>query len=196
MSPSKLLKEYPIGVHAVAVLVSPDVWASGVRSLSKEQLRGIYQQEIKNWKEVGGEDLPIKFYSYEKGRGVWEQFATWVYGDLRKAPLSKDEPLANGSDARDTLAFTKGAMALASPIWANGKDAFALAIEEEKGTPIEPSAAMLSNRRYPMVRELFAIFGDKPVGANRRFLDYLLSPEGQDILRKNDLTPIADLSEE
>lgn len=196
MAPAKLLKEYPIGIHAVAVLVSPDVWASGVRALSKEKLRGIYLHEITNWKAVGGEDLPIKFYSYEKGKGVWEQFAVWLFGEMRKAPLSKDEPLVNGRDARDVLAFNKGCIALASPIWANRKDAFAIAIEDEKGTPVEPSVPMLSNRRYPMVRELFAIFDNRPVGARKRFLDYLLSPEGQDILRKNDLTPVADLAEE
>jgi phosphate transport system substrate-binding protein len=196
MAPGKQLKEYPIGLHAVALLVSPDVWASGVRSMSKEKLRGIYQKEITNWKEVGGADLPITFYSYIKGKGVWEQFAVWLYGELRKAPLSKEEPLATGSDARDTLAFAKGAMAIASPVWANGKDAYAIAIEDEKGTPIEPSIPMLSSRRYPMARPVFAIFGDKPVGVRARFLEYLLSPEGQEILKKNDLTPIADLTAE
>jgi phosphate transport system substrate-binding protein len=194
--PSKLLQEYPLGLHAVAVVVSPDVWAAGVRSLTKAQLRGIYQLDIKNWKEVGGPDLPITFYSYDKGKGVWEQFATWIYGDLRKAPLPKSEILVNGMDVRNTLAFNKGVIALAAPVWADGKDAFALALEDEKGTPVEPTLPMLSNRRYPMVRQLFVIFGDKPVGPRKRFLEYLLSPAGQDILRKNDLIPTTDLTEE
>lgn len=194
--PSKLLKEYQIGVHAVAVLVSPDVWASGVRKLTKEQLRGIYQLDIKNWKELGGEDLPIKFYSYDKGKGVWEQFATWVYGDLRKAPLPKSDIVVNGMDARNTLAFTKGGISLASPIWADGKDAFAVAIVDADGKPIEAANATFSSKTYPMMRQLFAIFGDRPVGVRKRFLEYLLSPAGQEILRKNDVTPIDDLAAE
>ncbi len=196
VDPSKLLKEYPIGLHAVAVMVSPDVWAAGVRSLNKQQLRGIYEQEITNWKEVGGPDLPIKFYSYDKGKGIWEQFATWIYGDLRKAPLPKTDIVVNGMDARNTLAFTKGGMALAAPVWANGKDAFALAIEDEEGRSVEPTTTTLSSRRYPLVRELFAIFSDRPVGARKRFLEYLLSPDGQEVLRKNDLIPVADLTGE
>jgi phosphate transport system substrate-binding protein len=196
VAPDKMLQEYPLGLHAVAMIVSPDVWAAGVHSLTKEQLRGIYELEIKNWKEVGGADVPIKFYSHDKGKGVWEQFATWIYGDLRKAPLPKSDILVNGMDVRNTLAFTKGAISLASPNWANGKDAFALAIEDAQGKPVEPNITTLSNRRYPMVRPLFVIFASKPVGSRKRFLEYLLSPKGQDILRKNDLIPTTDLAEE
>lgn len=195
-APDKLFKEYPIGLHAIAVIVSPDVWEAGVRALSKEQLRGIYQREITNWKELGGADQAIKFYTYERGRGVWEQFANWVYGDLRKAPLPNFEMVVNGEDARNTVSFNRGAIALAAPRWADTKGAFALAIRDEKGEPVALSHETLASRRYPIARMLYVIFSDKPTGSRRRFLDYVLSPAGQEILRKNDLTPLVDLANE
>ena len=40
-----------------------------VESLTLEQLRGIYSGAIANWKEVGGEDIPIAAYQREKGSG-------------------------------------------------------------------------------------------------------------------------------
>src|SRR5688572_15040933 len=40
-----------IGRDAVALVVSADVWNGGVRALSREQVRGIYEGRIRNWKE-------------------------------------------------------------------------------------------------------------------------------------------------
>lgn len=54
IAPEKPFMEVPIATQATAVLVSRDVWESGVRALSKEQMRQIYEREVTNWKELGG----------------------------------------------------------------------------------------------------------------------------------------------
>ena len=46
-----------IGRDKIQVLTNQDVAA--VKSLSKEQLKGIFTGKISNWKEVGGPDLAI-----------------------------------------------------------------------------------------------------------------------------------------
>lgn len=46
-----------IGRDKIQVLVNKD--AAAVKSLSKEQLKGIFTGQITNWKEVGGPDLAI-----------------------------------------------------------------------------------------------------------------------------------------
>jgi len=78
--------EIQIGEDAVAMIVSRDVWESGVRALSREQMRGIYAGRIVNWKELGGKDQRIVFFDKEPGRGTWEVFAKWIYGDAKLAP--------------------------------------------------------------------------------------------------------------
>ena len=45
-----------IGYDAIAVFVHAD---NPVKSLSKEQLKGIFTGKITRWKEVGGQDAPI-----------------------------------------------------------------------------------------------------------------------------------------
>ena len=104
--PQREMKEFMIGMEAVALIVPQDVWESGVRSLTKAQVLGIYEGTIKNWKEVGGADAPIKFFNAERGRGVWELFATWLYGETRKAPMGKFPITVDGEDARNTVSFT------------------------------------------------------------------------------------------
>lgn len=42
LAPEKPFVEVQIATQATALLVSRDVWASGVRALSKEQVRQIY----------------------------------------------------------------------------------------------------------------------------------------------------------
>ncbi len=68
------------------MIVAKDVWDGGVKALSKEQIRDIYEGRITNWKDAGGKDQRIVFFNKEPGRGTWEVFAHWVYGDPKKAP--------------------------------------------------------------------------------------------------------------
>ncbi|MDB6150036.1 MAG: transporter binding lipoprotein, partial [Chthoniobacter sp.] len=82
-APDRRFEEFQIGVQVVAVIVPRDVWESGVRSLTRAQLLRIYEGEITNWKEVGGEDRKIRFYNSDRGRGIWEIFVQWLYGDPR-----------------------------------------------------------------------------------------------------------------
>ena len=62
--PKVSFKEIHIGEDAVALVVSRDVWDSGLRALTKAQARDIYEGRIKNWKQVGGPDRRIAFCNY------------------------------------------------------------------------------------------------------------------------------------
>ncbi|MEA3213612.1 MAG: phosphate transport system substrate-binding protein [Chthoniobacter sp.] len=193
IAPDKSFVEFQLGAQAVAVIVARDVWESGVRALSREQLRQIYERQATNWKQVGGADRAIKFYNFERGRGVWELFAWWVYGEVRKAPLGNFEIVVTGEDAHNTVEFHGGSVVLAAPRWADAKVAFALALKDGAGEAVELRMENLVNRKYPLARPVYVIFGTKPTGTRLRFLDILQSAEGQELLRKNDLIPLSEL---
>ena len=190
IAPDKPFLEVQIAIQATAVLVSRDVWESGVRALTKEQLRQIYESEITNWKQLGGGDRAIKFFNYLQGQGVWEQFAQWVYGEIRRAPLGKFEIVVTGEDARNSVEFNGGSMTIAAPRWSDGKEVFALALSNSSEPPMAPSRTALNARTYPLARPVYVIFQDKPTGARRRLLDFLLSEKCQELLRKNGFEPV------
>ncbi|MGH8526443.1 MAG: substrate-binding domain-containing protein, partial [Gammaproteobacteria bacterium] len=52
--PKVRFKEIHIGEDAVALVVSRDVWEGGVRTLSQQQVRDIYEGRITRWRQVGG----------------------------------------------------------------------------------------------------------------------------------------------
>ena len=191
--PEKEMHEYRLGMQAVALIVPRDVWDGGVHALSKKQLLAIYEGTLLNWKEVGGPDLPIKFFNSERGRGLWELYVTWLYGETRKAPIGKFPITVDGEDARNTVSFTAGSLALAQFNWIDGKTIFGLAIIGDDGKSIEPTIPNAASGKYPLCRPAMIAVGEKPVGEKKKVIDFLLGPVGQDIVGKSDLIPLKDL---
>ncbi len=192
--PEREFKEYRLGMQAIAFIVPTDVWESGVRALSKAQFQAIYEGKIKSWKELGGADVPIKFFNTERGKGLWELLFTWVYEETRKTPLGAFPITVESEDARNTVQFTSGALAVASINWIDGKKIHGLAIKDESGAVIEPTAANAASGKYPLARPAMIVVGETPVGGKKKVIDFLLSPAGQEIVSQSDLIPLQDLA--
>ena len=162
----------------MALIVSPDVWEGGVRALSRGQMRDIYEGRVTNWKDVGGPDRRIVFFNKEPGRGTWEVFAHWLYGDPKKAPQVSFREVGANEEARNKVASTRGAMSQLSASWADGKAVFALALKDDAGAAVEPTNANIKAGRYPMSRPLFLITNGPPQGDAKAFVDFVLEPPG------------------
>jgi phosphate transport system substrate-binding protein len=189
--PEKRIEDFQIGTQAVAVIVSRVVWESGVRSLTREQATNLYESQIQSWKQLGGEDRPIKFFDAAHGRGVWEIFAGWLYGEVRKAPTVKWEVVADGPDAQNAVYFNSGGASIVPLRFADGKQAMALAIADERGTAIEPTLANIGAGKYPLSRSVSIVFGEKPTRNNKKLLEFLLGEKGQALVAASDLLPLA-----
>lgn len=194
--PERRFFETQIGVQAVAVIVSREVWESGVRAVTKQQMLDIYEGRIANWKQLGGNDSALKFFNSERGRGVYELFGVWLYGDLRRAPVGKFPIVVGGTDARDTVQFNSGAMSLATPQLADGRNVFALAIKDEAGTLLEPSIENIRAKTYPLARPTMLVVRDRPAGLRKKVIDFMLSEKGQELVKKSELIPIREIGEE
>ena len=192
--PEKEFQEIRFGSQVLVMAVPDDVWDAGVHALSKEQMRSIYEGSVRNWKALGGPDTAIKLYNPERGHGVWELFVTWIYGDQRKAGLGQAfETVSNDQDARDSVEFNAGSIAVISPKYADGKGVHALAIKGEQDPPLEPTAEALKENKYPIARPLLLLSDRRMVNAQRRLADYLLSERGQAAVAKAGFVPLKGL---
>jgi phosphate transport system substrate-binding protein len=181
-----------IGEDGVALIVSKDVWDGGVRSLSREQVAGIYEGRIRNWKEVGGPDRRIAFFNKEPGRGTWEVFAHWIYGDTKKAPAVSFPEVGGNEEARNKVASTRGAMSQLSSSWADGTRVYALRLQVD-GKEVGPTAEAIATGAYPMSRPLWVLTNGEPAGAAAEMVAFLLSPRGQALVRKHGYLTLEDL---
>jgi phosphate transport system substrate-binding protein len=186
-------KEIQVGEDAVALIVSKDVWEGGVKALSKAQIKAIYEGEIKNWKQVGGPDKRIAFFNKEPGRGTWEVFANWAYGDHKKAPQVSFPEVGGNEETRNKVASTRGAMSQLSSSWADGKTVFALSIKDESGAVIDPTVENIATHKYPLSRPLALITNGDPSGDAKTFVDFLLGERGQELMKKHGYLALAQL---
>ncbi len=184
---------HEIGADAVALIVSRDVWDGGVHTLTKAQVRDIYEGRVKNWKEVGGSDQRIAFFNKEPGRGTWEVFANWAYGDHKKAPEVSFPEVGGNEETRNKVSSTRGALSQLSASWADNKTVFALGLKGDDGTVIEPTGANVANRAYAMSRPLSFLTNGEPAGDVKTYLDFMFSDRGQALMTKNGYLTLKEL---
>ncbi len=188
----------PIGMQAIALAVPKAVWEGGVHALSAEQVRDIYEGKIRNWKEVGGPDLKIAMLMSEQGRGLWELFAQWLYGDLRKAPVEKYPQVTTYEATRKALLETPGSFSQIPMAFIDRQSLFALAIRDGAGAPapVEPTPENFVNGKYPLCRDLLLIVNNRPTLGVKRLVDLMLSERGQAMVKKVSLIPLAELGKD
>ena len=191
LHPEKKFQEILIGKQVVIVVVPEEVWKSGVRALTKEQLHKIYEQEIKNWKEVGGEDREIVYFNREVGRGIWDLFMIFLYGDVRKAPLSKAKVLDNAEDVRLEVAFNRGSISLLEYGDLKGGLLHALGIKLEDGTVIEPTPENIASGRYELSRPLYIVTPKTPTGKVRKLIEFMAGDAGQKAVAQAGHVPLS-----
>ena len=63
--------EHVVALDAIAIIINP---RNPVSQLSISQLRAIYTGQIRNWKNVGGNDAPIELYGRNRDSATFETF--------------------------------------------------------------------------------------------------------------------------
>ncbi|GHT16125.1 phosphate ABC transporter substrate-binding protein [Bacteroidia bacterium] len=173
----KTAKEVIAAYDALAVVIHPD---NKVNNLTREQLEGIFIGKIKNWKEVGGDDLKIIPYSRETSSGTYEFFKESVLKNKNYVNGIMSLP-ATGAIIQ-SISQTKGAIGYVGLAYLN-KSVKAVQVSYDKGkTFVEPSIVNAKNKTYPIVRPLFYYYEVKSEKKVKPFLDYVLSDEGQKIV--------------
>ncbi|MCC8992216.1 MAG: substrate-binding domain-containing protein [Candidatus Contendobacter sp.] len=137
-----------IGRDKIQVLTNKDVAA--VKSLTKEQLKGIFTGKISNWKEVGGPDLAIVVVFPAKMTGtnkLWQE-KIMDGGEWTKANLQE---VAEAADLQKKIAETAGAVG-AGPLASQGQSNLHSPETPEVGRPI---TALTKGAPSPKVQKLF-----------------------------------------
>ncbi len=192
--PAIKFHEVHIGEDAVALIVSRDVWDGGVKSLTKEQVKDIYEGRITNWKDVGGRPQRIAFFNKEPGRGTWEVFVQWVYDSPKAAPQVSFPEVGGNEETRNKVASTRGALSQLSPSWADRQRVFALGIKLADGSVIAPTNDNIATKKFPLSRPLFLLTRGEPAGSAKTFIDFVLSERGQELVKKHGYLRLKDLA--
>ncbi len=176
------LKVIVIAIDGIAIIVHKD---NPVDNLSIEQIRAVFSGKIANWEELGGENRKIIAVTREEGSGTRGAFEEMVMNDIAisDACLVQD---SNGA-VREIIATTRQGIGYIS-VGLVDERVKALAINK-----VKPTHANMIIHRYRLIRPFLLLLRDDATGNIKKFVDYVLSDEAQDILMRNGLTPARDV---
>jgi phosphate transport system substrate-binding protein len=177
--------EVIVAYDALAIVVHPQ---NRVSNLTREQLEGIFTGRIRNWSEVGGDNMPIVPYARETSSGTYEFIREFVLRNRNYMNGIMSMP-ASGAVIQ-SISQTRGAIGYVGLAYVNS-NVKAVNVSYDGGqTFVAPTVANAINETYPIVRPLIYYYVTGTETVVRPFIDFLLSPAGQRIIADVGFIPV------
>ena len=183
--------EIKVALDGLAVVVNP---ANPVGKLTMDELAGVFSGRIVNWKELGGKDEKIVILSREVNSGTHVYFKEHV---LRKMDPNSQEEFAPGAlmlsssqAIADEVAGNSAAIGYYGMGYISSKQKMVAIAKDGASVFVEPSIENVLSGSYPISRPLFLYTNGEPAGPTKKFIDFTLSKEGQDLVLATDFVPI------
>lgn len=178
------VEEVIVAYDALAVVVHP---SNPVKQLTRKQLEDIFRGKITNWKQVGGKDQKIVVYSRETSSGTYEFFKESVLKNKNYMAGSLSMP-ATGAIIQ-SVSQTKGAIGYVGLAYVSPRIK-TLSVSYDDTHYATPSVENATNKSYPIVRPLYYYYNVKNKDQVDPLLQFILSHQGQDIIKKSGYIPV------
>lgn len=167
-----------IAKDALSIYLHPD---NPVQNLTFNQLKNIYIGNIENWKSVGGIDTLIQPVTRNPNSGTYLYFKDHIldaeeYGDNSLIISTTREIVKYVEQNLNAIGY--------SGMGYKGK------VKHIKIDGVEPIEINVRNDTYPIIRYLHFFTSKTPGGEVKRFIDWVLSPSGQSVVRKAGFIPL------
>lgn len=170
---------FAVAMDALLPIVNP---SNPVTNLTPEQYRKIYTGEIKNWKEVGGPAMAIAVVGRDTSSGTFE---TWEEKIMNKERVTERALIVASNGAMvQTVAQNKLAIGYIGLGYLD-KSVKALEVGGIKG-----SNQTALDGSYPISRYLYMFTNGWPSGDALKFVNYVLSNDGQKIVSDTGYVPL------
>lgn len=184
--------KWVIAMDGISIIVNAK---NPVDRLTLEQISKIFSGKIKNWKEVGGKDIPISLYGRQSNSGTFIYFRNHIV----KADYSDKMKRMNGnaqiveSIKRDIAGIgyvgvgyvvEEGKLTKGIKVLKVAKDEHSPAI-----SPLNPEN--VEKGIYPIARPLYQYSNGHPTGKVLDFIKFELSKEGQKIVIDEGFYPVS-----
>lgn len=186
------LKQIVIGKDALTIIVNK---SNPINNISIDDVRGVFTGRIKNWDTFSGQKKLIQVVNRESGsgtRGLFEEVIMQVVlQDKTKkfVPMSLKSVVNNSNaEVKETIKLIPNSIGYVSVGYVDDS------VKVLNIDSISPSYENIVNNSYPLVRNLYFLVKDDQDKKLKRFLNYVLSEEGQSLILKEGFLPVLSLN--
>jgi phosphate transport system substrate-binding protein len=178
---------FPIARDGVCLIVHRD---NPVKSLSSEQVVGIYTGKITNWKEIDGNDAAITAINRPGGRAqseLFTQFFKIKSEDFKVAGVAGDN-----QEGVKAVVENPNAIVYMSVGEVDIRVGRGVPIKSLLMDGIAATSRNVRNGHFPIQRPLMLVVRTLPSGLMKAFIDFALSPNATEIIRECSFVPYLD----
>lgn len=184
--------EFVLGFDALAIFVHKD---NPINQISFEQLAKIYAEDgsVTRWSQLG---ISIPGAKNDKIVRISRQSSSGTYEFFREVVLhNQDFKLGtldmNGSkEVVELVGDTKTAIGYSGMGYATSEVKMLSISTGQNDTPVAPTLENAQNKSYPLARSLLVYTLGQPEGAVKKYIDWMMSIAGQQILTINGYVPL------
>ena len=176
---------HTVAIDALTPIVHP---RNNVNGLTIDQLSQIYQGKIKNWKEVGGDNLQIVVVSRDSSSGTFESWGHLVLNNAKVSPRAQMQ----ASSGAVVQAISKNRYAIGYV----GIGYLNQSVKALTVNGVAASAKTALSKEYPIARPLYMYTDGQPQGVVAGFINFVLSPAGQKLVAREGFVPVAGEAKE
>ena len=173
------LKMVKWAIDGVAAVTHPQ---NPVKSLSSMQLQDIFSGKITSWKDVGGKEAPINVYTRDAASGTRSVF--WEKA-LKKADITEKANVVVSNGAMKTALSNDPYSIGYVSVGFIDQGVAALVLDG-----VTPSMASVKSGEYTVARGLFSNTKGEAQGLAKKFMEYLLGPDGRALVLDKGFIPV------
>lgn len=164
----KKLKDYQVAIVGIVPIANKGV---GVKNLTNQQLADIFTGKIKNWRQVGGKNLPIIVINRSRGSGTRTTFEDLILKG--KDVINSQEQDSNGT-VKKIVNSTPGTISYISFPYANDENIQKISINH-----VQPVNKNIPTNKWPLWSYEHMYTKGEPNKATAAFIKYVLSKKVQ-----------------
>lgn len=155
-----------------------------VKNLTIAQLKDIYTGKVTDWQEVGGKKGPIAVISRDTTSGTHEAWSELV--------LNHESVVAGAQFQGSSETVLKRVASVPNAIGYDGIG-YVEGATQVKSVSVDgakASASTVSDKSYKIARPIYMFTRGNPSAVVVEFLDFVLSPEGQALVKEAKFVPV------
>lgn len=178
------LKIIEVAKGAIVFAVNTSV---PITNVTESQICDVYSGKIKSWQPLGGSDHSVAVLTRPPTEVDPEVIRAKVgcFKELKETEAAK--VMARGGDMAKALAETPHSLGMTS-----------MTVVEQSAGKVKaltlngtaPTAENVKSGRYFLTRDFLFVTRGEPTGPVKKFLDFVLSPEGDRVIQANGAVPL------